>query len=238
MSTSEHGNTQPKQEFANPRKSPGAKIDFNFILERAKAVLKNPTGVWEEISSEELSIQDIYLRYLVILVAIPAVCGFIGMTFIGFSAPFVGTIKTGFFAGLIGAVVQYALALASVFISALIIEFLAPHFDGQADRTQAFCLIAYSMTASYIGGVFQLIPALSVLSSLVALYSLYTLYQGIPLMTGVPQQKRMGFTIASLISIVVVMVLIGIVTSSLYPAPDMSAFNAQVESAVNSTLSK
>jgi hypothetical protein len=61
---------------------------------------------------------------------------------------------------IIGAVVTYGLTLLSVFLLALIIDALAPSFDGQKRPVQAFKVAAYTGTAGWVFGVLQIFPPL------------------------------------------------------------------------------
>lgn len=45
-----------------------------------------------------------------------------------------------------------------VYILALIIDALAPTFNGVRNQIQAFKVAAYSFTASALAGVFQILP--------------------------------------------------------------------------------
>jgi hypothetical protein len=52
-------------------------------------------------------------------------------------------------------VVTYGMTLLSVFLLALIIDALAPSFDGQKNRVQAFKVAAYTGTAGWVFGVLR-----------------------------------------------------------------------------------
>ena len=53
------------------------------LIERASAILLRPRQAWAEIDTEPASPASLFTGYLMILAAIPAVCGFIGMSLIG-----------------------------------------------------------------------------------------------------------------------------------------------------------
>jgi len=80
--------------------------------------------------------------------------------------------------GLARAVVVYVLSLVGVFVVAYIIDFLAGTFGARKSPDNAMRVSAYSPTAAWVVGVFNIIPALSFLGIL-GLYSLYLLYTGI-----------------------------------------------------------
>jgi hypothetical protein len=79
-------------------------------------------------------------------------------------------------------IVSYLLTLVMVFVLALIVNALAPTFGGTKDSLRALKLVAYGVTASFLGGIFNLIPALGLLGVLASLYSIYLIYTGIALM--------------------------------------------------------
>jgi hypothetical protein len=62
----------------------------------------------------------------------------------------------------------------------MIINALAPSFDGQKDSAQAFKVAVYSYTPAWVAGVLQILPLLGILAVLGGLYGLYLLYLGLP----------------------------------------------------------
>ena len=126
------------------------------VVERAKAILLQPAQTWPVIDAEPASVASIYKDWLIIMAAIPAVCGFIGTLMIG----------GRFFSGLIAAILGYILAFVGVLVMGFIIDALAPTFNGQKNFEQALKLVVYSATASWIGGIFSLIPALAIIGML------------------------------------------------------------------------
>src|SRR6185437_2558435 len=100
---------------------------------------------------------------------------------------------------IVGAVVGYALALAAVYVMALVIDALAPGFDGRKDRLSAFKLVAYSGTPGYLAGVFLLFMPLVPLAILVSLYGVYLLYLGLPKLMRNPADKTVVYLIVAVI---------------------------------------
>lgn len=183
------------------------------LVERAMGILLTPKTEWEKIDAESGTIGDIYRNYVLLLAAIPAVAGFIGAILFGYS--FLGvTFRPSIGSALTTAVLQYAMALASVFILALIIEALAPTFQATADRVQAFKVAAYSATATWVAGILTLLPTLAPIALLLGLYSFYLLYLGLPRLMKAPAEKAIGYTVVVVIAAVVVMLVIGGIVSS------------------------
>jgi hypothetical protein len=170
----------------------------NTLIDRAKAIIMKPVETWPVIATEPATPGDLLTRYALPLIAIGPVAGFIGG-----QLPWVGT---GLVAGMIAAIIQFVLGLIGVIVLALIADFLAPKFGGEANRTNAFKLAVYGMTAAWLVGVFGISPLLGILG-LLALYSVYLVFTGVTPIMKVPQDKAVGYTavtfiVAFLISVV------------------------------------
>ncbi|TJY61067.1 YIP1 family protein [Sinimarinibacterium sp. CAU 1509] len=187
------------------------------LTERALAIVLSPRNTWPQIEEESASVGAIYREYLLILAAIPAVCGFIGTSIVGVSV-FGVSARVPVLSGLVGMVVSYALSLAGVFVLSLIVNALAPKFGGQSDALKAFKLVAYAATASMFGGVFSIIPALSLLGVLAGLYSLVLLYRGLPVLMKNPAEKSLAYTAVIIVCAVVLGLVMGAVTSIFAPS--------------------
>jgi hypothetical protein len=181
------------------------------IVERVKAILLTPKSEWLVIERESGEPAYLFANYVAILAAIPAVCGFIGTSIVG-----VAGYRAGLFSGLLGAIVGYILAFVSVYVMALIIDALAPSFNGQKNFNNALKLVVYSYTAAWLGGVFSLIPAISILGLLCGLYSLYLLYLGIPVLMKSPEDKSLVYTIVAVVCAIVVSIVIGAIPAMLF----------------------
>ena len=128
-------------------------MNVNFVVERVKKILLQPKEEWQEIEREAHTVQDIYTHYVMILAAIPAIASFIGWTFVG--------VPIGL--GVAHLILEYVLSLGSVYVMALIIDALAPKFDGEKNFMQALKVAAFLPTAAWVAGVFSIMPALAIL---------------------------------------------------------------------------
>jgi Yip1-like protein len=180
------------------------------IADRAKNIVLAPRTEWTAIEAEPTSINDIYKGYVVPLALIPAIAGFIGASIVGASIPGLGTVRIGFFAGLISAILQFGLSLVLVYVLALIIDALAPTFWGQKDTLAAFKVAAYSMTPTWLAGIFAVIPSISFLS-LLGLYGIYVLYLGLPRLMRAPEDKALGYTAVVVLSAIVLSIVLAAV---------------------------
>jgi len=165
------------------------------LIARVQAILTKPAPTWDVIAVEPSSIQSIYTGYVVPLAAIGPICRAIGMSFIGVGA-FGFSYHTPIVWAIVEAVVSYVLGLVMLYVQALIINWLAPQFDGQKNMLAAFKLAAYSMTAVWIAGIFSIIPMLAWLG-IVGLYSIYLFYLGVPKLMKSPPDKTIVYMIVA-----------------------------------------
>lgn len=179
------------------------------LVGRVKAILMTPKTEWPVIATETATVGSLYTGYVIPLAAIPAVSALIGYSVIGVSF-LGGAIKLPMSWSLQYAAVTYAFSLVAVYVLALIIDALAPSFGGQKSPIQALKVAAYSSTASWVAGIFLLIPSLGILQIL-GLYSLVLLFLGLPVLMKAPEDKAVGYTAVVAIAAVVLWVVIGAV---------------------------
>ncbi|GAB2538514.1 Yip1 family protein [Simplicispira piscis] len=203
------------------------------LVQRVKSILLQPKDTWATIEGEQADVAGLYTRYFMVLAAIPAVCGFIGMSIIGMGA-FGVSIRVPFLSGLASMVVSYVLSLVGVFVLALIVNALAPTFGGQKDQMQALKLAVYASTAAMLGGLFSLLPALAMLSLLAALYSIYLIYCGLPILMKNPPEKSLAYTAVVLVAAIVMGVVMGLVSNMFMPRGGMLMGSAD-DSAISVT---
>lgn len=189
-------------------------MDFNRMINRIRALLIRPKAEWPLIAEEPTTVADLYKNYIIWLAAIPALVGFIKGSLInyrmlGFAGMPPGSIS------IMGAVVGYLLALALVYVMALIIDALAPTFQGQRDRVQALKTIAYALTAAWVASIANLLPWLGPLIALAGIiYSIYLLYTGLPHTMRCPPEKTVTYTIV----IIVIAFLLGLILDAVVGA--------------------
>lgn len=190
-------------------------MDFAKLIERAKNICLSPQTEWQKIAGEEASVQSLYTGYAMILAAIPAIFGLIGMTVVGISVPIVGTVRVPIGSALVSMIMGYALGLAGLFVLSLIINALAPTFDGQKDPVAALKIATYAYTPVWLAGVFSIVPLLGVLTILAALYSVYLLYLGLPPLMKAPKEKSIGYTALVVVCAIVLGIVVGAIVGLL-----------------------
>ncbi len=173
-------------------------MKFQSILNRVKSLLLTPDTAWDNIKNENESITNIYKNYLIVLAAITPFFNWFSLCVLGNNAYGI-TYRAPLFGSLIYAVLIYFTLLASVYTSALILEKLAPKFEGSTTLDNAFKLVAYASTPIYISGLFSLLPVIGTLASLAgAIYSIYLFFKGFPKFIQIDETKKITFIAASI----------------------------------------
>lgn len=170
------------------------------IVTRVKGILLTPKTEWVVVEGEQTTVEDIYRNYLVYIAAVPAIAGFIGMSFVGYPKVPIGV-------GLVYSVLTYILSLASVYALGFVIDKLAPTFDGTPNFMAAFRLAAYSVTVAWLAGIFSIVPRIAILG-VAGLYGIYVFYLGLPVLMKAPAQKVVAYAVAAVLCAVVVNILI------------------------------
>jgi hypothetical protein len=179
------------------------------LVARAKGILMNPRQEWDAIDAEPLNLGELLVGYVLPLAAVGPIASIIGWSAFGFGGLFRLSIGT-----LIGhAIVGYILTVVGVFILAWVINALAPTFNATQSMPQAIKVAAYSSTAAWVAGIFNIFPALAILAAIGGLYSLYLCYVGLPILMKAPVEKATTYVIVVIIAIVVVYLVIGGIAS-------------------------
>jgi hypothetical protein len=165
------------------------------LIDRVKNMMMTPKTEWGVVAAEPTRPADIVKGYVLPLAAVAAVASFIGAVVIGTSVPLLGTVRASVVGGIVTAILQLIMAVASVFLMGFIIDALAPTFSGQKNFNQAIKVAAYSYTPIWVLSILAIIPYLGLLIALVSVaFAVYLLYLGLPRVMGAPQEKAAGYT--------------------------------------------
>jgi hypothetical protein len=177
------------------------------LIERAKNIIISPAKEWDVIAAEQPDTGKIITGYVLPLAGAAALAAFIGYGFI--STRYLGGINWGIYyavSALVG-------AIAGVFISAFVIDALAPSFGSEKNMGRSMQLVAYSYTPAWVGGLLAILPVIGLIGALFGLYGLYLLYIGMPKLKKTPEDKLIGYFVVSLLAIIVVYFVIGLIMS-------------------------
>src|SRR4051812_6317116 len=205
------------------------------LVSRAKNICVSPATEWAVIENEPATTGELLTGYALPLAAIGVIAAFIGTTMVGISLPFVGTYRVPFTTGLANAIYSLVTALVACFLLSLIIDALAPTFNGQKNQLQALKLAVYSYTPAWLAGVLAIIPALGVLGILAGLYAIYVLYLGIPRLMKSPPDKAVPYTAVVIVCAIVLAIVLGLI-SGLFVGAGMVGAGALGASTSNSDV--
>jgi hypothetical protein len=188
------------------------------IVERAKNIVLRPRQEWAVIEAEGHSVQGLYTTYVMLLAAIPAVAGFIGVSIVGFGglgSPY----RVPIAAGVANMILAYILNLGSVYGVAVVIDTLAPEFGARRDFVQSLKVAAFAPTAVWLAGASQFLPVLSILMMAGGLCSLYALYLGLMQLKRPPADKAVPYAMLVVIVAMVVGVAATAIPALAIPSP-------------------
>ena len=184
------------------------------LINRAKSILLTPKTEWSLIESEQTDVKALTINYLLPLALIPAIAGFIGFGLIGQNV-------LGFHIGSAGYGLRYAIVnlvstIGGAFLTAYIIDLLAPSFGSEKNFLQSFKLVVYSYTPMMVAGIFLIIPSLGILATLAGLYGLYLLYIGLQPLKKTPEDKKTSYFVVSLIVVILGSFVLSSILSSIF----------------------
>jgi hypothetical protein len=188
------------------------------LVDRAKRILLSPRTEWEVVDNEPTTPAQLFTGYAMPLAAIGPIAQIIGYSLFGISVPVAGHYRVPLGSAITSALVTYVLALAGTYVLGLIIDALAPTFNGQRSQIQALKVAVYSSTASWLAGIFYLIPGLRLLTIL-GLYSLYLLYLGLPVLMKSPRDKAVAYTAVVIVAAIVLFMVTGMLAGRFLAVP-------------------
>jgi len=191
------------------------------LIERAKKIIISPVKEWDIIAAEQPDTGKIITGYVLPLAGAAAIAALIGYGFVGTSYFGIRVASANW--GIYHAISVLVGAIAAVFISALVIDALAPSFGSEKNMGRSIQLVSYSYTPGWVGGLLAILPAIALIGALAGLYGLYLLYVGMPKLKKTPADKHAGYFGVSLLVMIVVYFILGLIMSRiLMPAMGLS----------------
>lgn len=169
------------------------------IIDRVRNLMLAPKSEWLVIHGERMSIQEIYMQYLVLVAALPA------------GGQLLSSGRFGSFnSALRMAIASYLAILIGAYLCSLVVDYLAASFSSTRNQNNAFKLVCYSVSPSLLAGALAFVPNIGDLAAIAgAIYTIYLIYLGLPALMGTPEEKVTPYMIFSFIVIVVAYFIIG-----------------------------
>ncbi len=187
------------------------------LIERAKNILLTPKTEWDVINGETATTQSLLMGYVLPLSIVAAAGSLLkGLLFAG---------GVGLKYFIVTAVIGFIASVVAFFITVIIVDMLAPSFGSEKNMGKSAQLVAYSGTASYIGGLLAFIPIIGWLISLAAwAYGVYLMYLGIGPLKKTPEDKKVVYMlVAFIIMVVLYFMLVAILGVVMFAAMGMTA---------------
>ena len=184
------------------------------LKDRVVNIITAPKTEWPVIAAEITDVASLYKGYVIPLAAIPAIASFIGVSLIGVNLGFVRYhVPIG--SALTSAILTYVLTLVGLYVSALVVDYLAPKFQSEKGLIQALKLVVFASTPAWLAGILSIIPGLAIIGALVSLYCIYLLYLGMTPLLKTPEAQVLPYMVVSAIVIIVVMIVISIIVGAI-----------------------
>lgn len=170
-------------------------MDLKAIIKRTVNIIVRPNEEWQVISQEVTSKNAVLSGYAIpyiIVVAIASVAGNYLFGFDFFSFNYI----------LFSAVISFIVPFFGIFISAYIINALAPSFGSVSNINNSFKLVIYSYTASFLASIITGFLPILFFIGIAGLYSFYIFWLGFGPMMKTPDDKKAGYAILSILIII------------------------------------
>jgi hypothetical protein len=179
-------------------------MDLNKIYNRVKNIIVKPDDEWLIIKAETEDKNEVIRNYALPLLGLIAISSLIG------SAITKMPLGNSFLSVFVTAIIVFVVQFLVMYLSAFIINELAPSFGSKKNINSAFRLVIYASTASYVASIFSgLIPMLAVLFGIFGLYSIYLFWTGLTAMMETPENKKVAYIIVSFLIIVAITLVLG-----------------------------
>lgn len=152
-----------------------------------------PNFAWTDIRREEEAHPRHYLAHLLLLALVPAVCLFLGTTYVGWSLAAGETVRLSIASALQLSILLYVSIVAGVALIGAFIRWMSRTFDARPTLNQCIGFAAYTVTPFFVAGIAGLYPsrwlAILVLGA-ASVYSTFLLFVGLP--TFMHERKEQG----------------------------------------------
>lgn len=170
-------------------------MDVKWILNKIKNIIIQSEKEWLVIRDDGKSFNFHIKNFALPLIITLSLATFINMILLQHGFLFRDAI--------LFALINFASSYIGMYVSALLINFLASSFASIQDRDISFKLIIYSSTPIYLASIVtNLLPSLFFLT-IFYLYSIYLLWLGLSALLKTPEKNKLGFTI------IIVVILFG-----------------------------
>ena len=183
------------------------------LIERVKNILIKPQAEWEVIAKEEPNVSKMTMGYVVPLALIPAIATALGIGLIGVNYGFFRFTSWSY--GISSGIVAFVISIASCYLTALVVDMLAPSFESQKNYGRAFQTVVYSNTAMWVAGILNIVPGLGILAMLAGLYGIYIMYLGLPHTMKTNKDKVVIYLVVTILALIVIYFILSLILGAI-----------------------
>ncbi|MFL0796374.1 MAG: YIP1 family protein [Cellvibrionaceae bacterium] len=183
------------------------------ILEHTLGILIHPDSEWKAIRNERHSFAQVFLSHVPLLALIPAICGYYGVTRVGWTIGDGEVVRLTAESAMALSVLTYFGLMIGVYIFGEFINWMSRTYgvgDSEEQRHyEGTALAVYVTTPIFLVGAFSLYPELwlnALVTIVAAAYSVYLIYEGIPILMNIPKER--AFMYASSVVTVALVLLV------------------------------
>lgn len=192
-------------------------MDFRFLYHRTKYFIINPGKAWEVVHREERPMKFVRGSFFMPLIILVSVSAFLGSMF------FINTTLKPMYS-VLAAITTFLFLYLGVYASAFIVREIMRALDLGHDFLVAFKLVAYSMAPIFLSlTVSRLFESLLFINVL-GLYGLYIFWIGMETMINPPDHKKLPMIIATVVSMLIILLLLQVILSKLTHAVYFTIF--------------
>jgi len=195
-----------------------------MLFQHVWGLFRDPATEWQKIRSADYSPSSVYGGHTFIMAAIPAICGYIGTSRVGWQIGTGDPVMLTSESALQIAMLYFAAMIVGIYIVGYTIRWMHATYCEQAEETgspslgNCIALASYTGTPVFLVGVIELFPILwlnMVLGIPALAYSVYLFYTGVPIMLSVSKERgflfasaAMGFGMVAFVALLVIMALL------------------------------
>ncbi len=170
------------------------------VFARVKRLFLNPISEWKVIAEEKSTVPEIFLNFVLPLLFVGAIASYIGYGIVGSKQDMFGLAASSKL-GYRYASFYFFRQIATVFLSAITISFVAHFFDANTNFNKNFSYTVYAFSPTMASTVLLILPILSPIVYIAGVFNLFLFLAGIGRMTNVPKSKKWGyfFTIVAIV---------------------------------------
>lgn len=179
------------------------------LIERAKNIITTPKTEWLVIETETATPGSLLSSYVLPM----AIISSLGTLFRGLL--WAGTWGLQYY--LISVCISFISIIVTFFISAYVVDMLAPSFNSEKNINRSAQLVAYSNTPTWIAGLLSFIPVLGWVIVIAGwIYSVYLMYLGIGPLKKTPEDKKIIYMIIAFIVMLIIGFIIAAILGSIF----------------------